>query len=536
MARVRPGPLCRAFAALVAVAALAGGVPYVLVRFVGWPLPRHVPSVHAVLSALSQHGISNAVLIDSLAVGLWLSWAVLAVAFLAEGVALAANHEPHRVLVAGRLQPFAGALLGAIVISLAASFARSGSGGMSMPRAAITVPIRPPEANGAPPIRAWLTDARSDGDLSVSAMVDPISVQLDAAVTTGAPRVAGSRTYVVREGETLWGIAAAELGDAARWQAIFDLNRGVPQVGGGALESPHWIYPGWVLRLPVQSMRAPEPSVEQSKRGGAPSVAPTTVPTTTTLPPTTVPPTRSPPVATVPAVGPTGPPRSASGANDRHDDEREPSGEGARHVAPVQLPSGSIVGGAFAIGVLGALALARRRRRHAYRYRPPMPGRHLDVEPLGPTLHALADTIAVSSDEPVVVPAEPADANPDHRERPDLVEFGTVGGEVRSALLTDLAGVCFVGEHADSVVRALLCSLLTRCGPIAAEVLATATTMERLVPDVAERAAGGEVPGIRIVPSNEAICVLLEAEVDSRTRQFALDDVTDVFSYRQLYP
>ena len=58
------------------------------------------------------------------------------------------------------------------------------------------------------------------------------------------------RFYVVQVGDTLWGIAAHNLGDPERWPAIFDLNVGRPQPDGRSLTTPDLIYPGWRLQLP----------------------------------------------------------------------------------------------------------------------------------------------------------------------------------------------------------------------------------------------------------------------------------------------
>ena len=51
------------------------------------------------------------------------------------------------------------------------------------------------------------------------------------------------RIYVVKRGDTLSGIAAAELGDAGRWPEIFAINKAV-------LTNPDLIVPGTVLVLP----------------------------------------------------------------------------------------------------------------------------------------------------------------------------------------------------------------------------------------------------------------------------------------------
>ena len=67
-----------------------------------------------------------------------------------------------------------------------------------------------------------------------------------AAILLIAPSVAAQDTdgsHRVREGDTLWDLAARYLADPFRWPEIFDLN---PQI----VEDPHWIYPGELLRVP----------------------------------------------------------------------------------------------------------------------------------------------------------------------------------------------------------------------------------------------------------------------------------------------
>ncbi|MDQ7805595.1 LysM peptidoglycan-binding domain-containing protein [Amycolatopsis sp. A133] len=62
-----------------------------------------------------------------------------------------------------------------------------------------------------------------------------------------------SPTHVVVPGDSLTKIAAGELGSAARYQEIYDLNRGVRQPDGHSLQNPGLLRPGWVLRLPHDS-------------------------------------------------------------------------------------------------------------------------------------------------------------------------------------------------------------------------------------------------------------------------------------------
>jgi nucleoid-associated protein YgaU len=58
-------------------------------------------------------------------------------------------------------------------------------------------------------------------------------------------------TYTVVAGDSLSSIARVQLGSAARYPEIFDLNEGVPQAVGGALTDPSVLRVGWVLELPA---------------------------------------------------------------------------------------------------------------------------------------------------------------------------------------------------------------------------------------------------------------------------------------------
>ena len=77
-----------------------------------------------------------------------------------------------------------------------------------------------------------------------------------AKVVGGGPR---PRTYKVKSGDTLSGIAHKQLGDADRWPEIFVLNR--PQI-----RHRDRITPGQVLTLPVTPMQPP-PKLYKVRRG-----------------------------------------------------------------------------------------------------------------------------------------------------------------------------------------------------------------------------------------------------------------------------
>ena len=60
------------------------------------------------------------------------------------------------------------------------------------------------------------------------------------ADVSGAP---DSRVHVVQRGESLWDIAAASIGDASLWPAIYRANR-------DQIVDPHVLHPGQRLTIP----------------------------------------------------------------------------------------------------------------------------------------------------------------------------------------------------------------------------------------------------------------------------------------------
>lgn len=63
-----------------------------------------------------------------------------------------------------------------------------------------------------------------------------------------------TKTYTVKKGDTLWGIAEKRLGSGTRWGEIYAANKQVIEAtaikyGRKSSDNGHYIYPGTVLRL-----------------------------------------------------------------------------------------------------------------------------------------------------------------------------------------------------------------------------------------------------------------------------------------------
>jgi DNA-binding SARP family transcriptional activator len=510
----RVGHIVKGLCALGLLAALAAGIPWALWHFIGWPLPHHVPSLAQLGHALDQRGIPDQALIDALAAAVWVTWAVLVASIAVEVPAALAGRRAPRLPLAGIFQPVTGRLVAAVIV------------------AALSLAPRPTHATALGSLGGGLSTAggrQPVATLVLTGATQPLlATSKPAAATLSAPGVAtastnSSRTYVVRRGDTLWGIAERHLGDPLRWSEIYELNEGRPQPDGRALTDPHWIDPGWTLVMP----EGPTPT--------RPSSAPTRLPVTTTpTRPTTspAPPAVTPTTAQSPSTAPR-PVTSVPGAHapvptSRAVHQADTTG------APVRLPSGSVVAGSFAAGVLSAVALGRLRRRHAYRYRPPEPGRDLTPEPLRPTLCHLAHPFGVDVDheatsDPGAFRIAPFD-DTERRLDPGHLEVGTRNGATVTVETTDLSGVAVCGQGTDDIARALVAGLLVRAGPGAAEVLLTARLAERLLPGLGPDAA------IRRAKASDDLARAVEAEMIARTRRLDAAEAPDAVSYREANP
>jgi DNA-binding SARP family transcriptional activator len=526
---IRIGRILKGISALCLLAALVVGIPWALWHFIGWPLPHHLPTGGQLGRALNQQGIPDQTLIDALAAVVWVTWAVLVASIAVEiPAALGGRHAP-RLPLAGIFQPMTGRLVAAVIVAVLALAPRPGHAATS---ASLGSGLS--TASGRQPVAALIV---RDLALRGTVLTDASRPLPPAATTTataaspsgnGAAPASASRTYVVQRGDTLWGIAEQQLSDPLRWSEIYQLNEGRPQPGGAILTDPHWIDPGWTLVLPVGPTPAAPPIP-------APTLLPVATtpasPTTSSIPPLTATPT---PPTTAPA------PATSLPTRREHSPSNNTAHRASTTAAPVRLPSGSVVAGSFAAGVLSAVALGRLRRRHAYRYQPPEPGRNLTPVPLRPTLRHLAQPSEADPDHQDksdhadttvrdAIPVGPFDDS-ERRQDPGRLEVGTRAGECVTVELTDLSGVALSGPASDDIARAIVAGLVVRAGPGAAEILLTTSLGDRLLPGLSSDRA------IRRAKTLDDLARAVQSEIVARTRRLDSAEAPDGMSYRAANP
>ncbi len=203
------------------------GIPAALVGISGSPLPGRLPAWHDIFSALTtpDDGTLFTALLLFLA---WAGWAVFTLTVLIELTARLRGRPAPKLPALRVPQTAAAALVGLLFVA--------------GPQAAA-----PAMAVAGTPVTAAATTS-----VAVATAAAPAAVAVP-----NAHAAAPGRTYVVKEGESLWSIAERELGDGRQFAEVARLNYGVSQPDGRALTDSHWIHPGWKLRLPGEAVARP---------------------------------------------------------------------------------------------------------------------------------------------------------------------------------------------------------------------------------------------------------------------------------------
>ena len=387
---------------LAAILTLLFGVPAFLWRVVGWPLPTTLPSWHQFSSSIAQTELPTATLAKTLACVGWIAWLVVAVALTVEIAAWFAGRSAPQVRFARPFQPLANKLVTTAAFLFAFSSISSGVG------AAACISLQPRLAVATTSMSSVPTASTSAGATTASKLVRSDVDSPEASITVSA----AIRQQTVRGRDTLWDLAERHLGDPHRWVEIWELNKGQLQNDGRSFESAHWIYPGWVLRMPADAVGVEEvqitaasvevPSVDPTQSQPTEAPPPTIAASTTAAPSpssTVAPPTSAPGPSTTRTISPTTERIAEPSANS---DEPAVGAVSAGPTksnadAPVTFPLRApwVAGGLSAVGLLYLLDRLRRRQRSTRKPGDPI---HLVPEGLTPVETGLRRSSARAED------------------------------------------------------------------------------------------------------------------------------------------
>ena len=220
--------IIRAVGAAVVLGSVLLALPVALIKMVGYPLPRVVPSWDQISMAFDLGDVASTTIFKALACVLWLVWAWFVVAALSEAIAhlrgLAGARIPRR---ANPAQQVVARLVTSLAVVVTSLVSRS--------------TVAPAEPGPLPAIELVNQITTTPPPLSP----DPIEASAAQGATTRAH--SGSPTWTVRHRDSLWRIADRALGDGARWREIYELNRAV--IG----EDPARITKGTSLVLPADA-------------------------------------------------------------------------------------------------------------------------------------------------------------------------------------------------------------------------------------------------------------------------------------------
>lgn len=496
------GRVLQGLVAATALLALVAGLPWALWRYIGWPLPDHVPTGDEIQAVLLSP-MSTAFLLDVLACLCWITWVAFAIDVARCTVDAARGARWPELRSGGPVHTVAAVLIGAVVLSLAD---HRGFGHAS-PRPSPTVTAAPVV------VTAWRLDSSAEG-AQFRLASQPIPVRAADAGMSSVDTATRPATAVVREPrngvyDSMWRIAQRELGDGTRWPEIFALNKGKPQPTGGQLTNPNLIFPGEELRLPTAHPTEPPPAGEQPGPPPAPppNSSPPSPPTTTRTAPTRE---QQPPATPAPTAAP------------------QPGADIDRPSPGLGWGVEVFLGLGLAAAVSTALVLARRRYRRTYR---PGSGRRDDL-PMAPVVSRLRLAHLRATGEPddgqdhSAITAPPVVITR-HGQQPELIHpyvAPELGVRDRREIALDLAvarGLGVVGAGAAAAARALLVALLARTphqpnpSTSAVVVLVTADDLATLV----GAHATGDIPAaVRVAADLDAVLDELDAEIQARVR------------------
>ncbi|WP_435740170.1 LysM peptidoglycan-binding domain-containing protein [Clavibacter nebraskensis] len=226
---------------LIALVAIIGGVPAVLLIAAGNPIPTP-DQLHSIVTLTPDYG--NVILLTRILplVG-WVAWALFAIPMLFEiAASIAGRTTSKRSWAFKGQQQLAATMIAAVLVMFASS------GGV---QAASAAPAHSDTAR--------TTASAPQAPATVTAPETATAVAASPAPVAAAPATVDVQHTVVH-GDTLWDLAEHYYGDGARNVDIYKASAGITQPGGAHLSNPDRILPGWQLVIPGVAAAQPAPT------------------------------------------------------------------------------------------------------------------------------------------------------------------------------------------------------------------------------------------------------------------------------------
>jgi len=242
--------LISGLAAVTTLIAVVIGLPVVLYRFGGSPLPHRLGGWQHIATVLTSRD-NGSMLLGIVRECSWLGWLLFTVAVLAEVQAALRGRTAPRLWLGG-MQVGAARLVALAALTFAAP--------SSISLTAAVSPVAPAHVGHGESATAFAA-------IVTNAAPTPPSASLDAAHA--------QRLIMVRPGDCLWTLAQHYLGAGDRYPEIAEMNYGHDMGDGQVFANPSLIEPGWHLVLPAfadhdgrSGTRASEASVGRARHLG----------------------------------------------------------------------------------------------------------------------------------------------------------------------------------------------------------------------------------------------------------------------------
>jgi DNA-binding SARP family transcriptional activator len=273
VSRRRPaGAVLRGLAALITLLVLVAGLPILLYRLGGSPVPAHIPGSHQVWRTLLRRD-NGGLFLGAVRDVSWLAWAAFTAAVVAEAQAALRGRNAPRLPLGG-LQAAAGRLVALTMLTFGGPATAMLALPQAVPVAAAAIQPGAVAAAGqlasadALPASGQLTSADAlpasgqlaSADVLPASALSPPGTELagphppDQATVPPLTQVMSMGFYqlvTVQPGDCLWTIAQHYLGDGDLYPEIVELNLGHDMGGGQVFADPSVIWPGWMLQLPA---------------------------------------------------------------------------------------------------------------------------------------------------------------------------------------------------------------------------------------------------------------------------------------------